>query len=287
MRRRTLVTGLTATLAPSSARTQEKWPVRPIRLVVPFAPGGTTDLVARVVAPAMSRTLGQQVVVENRAGAGGVLGADAVAKAPRDGYSLCIGTVSTHAIGPALLRRPPYSPEADFTPISMLGATPLAIFVLAGLQFSRLANVELTHVPYLGSAPSLQDLLAGRVHVLFDNIPTALSQVTAGTIRPLAVTATERSAALPAVPTTAEAGDPAFQVLSWTMLLGPASLAAPVTEVANAAVAAALADNAVRERFTEVSVDPRPGTPSDATQFLKAEVEKWIPLARASGLVLE
>lgn len=321
MRRRTFVAATAAALAPSSGRTQEKWPVRPVRVVVPFAAGGTTDLVARVVAPSMSRTLGQQIVVENRAGAGGVLGADAVAKAPRDGYSLGIGTVSTHAIGPALLRHPPYSPEADFTPIAMLGTTSLAIFVhpsigltvsdlvdkaraapgqlnygspgpgslghLAGLRFCRLANVDLTHVPYRGSAPALQDLLAGRVHVLFDNIPTALSQVAAGTVRALAVTSTERSAALPATPTTAEAGIPAFQILSWTMLLGPARLAAPVTEAANAAANTALADTVVRARFAEVSVDTLQGMPADAARFLKAEIEKWVPLAKASGVVVD
>lgn len=318
MRRRRLLAA--TALLPFAARAQEKWPARPVKLVVPFAAGGTTDLVARLVAPPMSQALGQQVVVDNKAGAAGMLGSDAVAKA-KDGYTLGIGTVSTHAIGPALMRQPPYRPDADFTPIAVVGTTPLAVFVhpsiatslaeladkarrkpgvynfgspgsgslghLAGVWFNTLSGGELVHVPYRGSGPALQDLLAGRVHVLFDNIPTALSQVQSGTVRALAVTAPTRAAVLPDVPSVREAGLPDFEILSWTMLVAPAATAATIIDTANAALNAALRDSAVRTRFAEAGVDGRGGPATDAATFLRTEIAKWQPIARRSGVVLD
>ncbi|MBI2741248.1 MAG: tripartite tricarboxylate transporter substrate binding protein [Rhodospirillales bacterium] len=318
MRRRSLVAA--TALLPFATRAQDKWPTRPVKLVVPFAAGGTTDLVARLVAPPMSQALGQQVVVDNKAGAAGMLGSDAVAKA-KDGFTLGIGTVSTHAIGPALMRQPPYRPDADFAPIAIVGTTPLAVFVhpsvattltgladkarrepgvynfgspgsgslghLAGVWFNTLTGAELMHVPYRGSSPALQDLLAGRVHVLFDNIPTALSQVQSGSVRALAVTAPTRAAVLPDVPSVREAGLPDFEILSWTMLLAPAATAATTIDAANAALNAAVRDAAVRDRFAEAGVDGRGGTASDAAAFLRVEIAKWQPIAKQSGVVLD
>jgi tripartite-type tricarboxylate transporter receptor subunit TctC len=318
MRRRSLVAA--AALLPLGARAQDKWPARPIKLVVPFAAGGTTDLVARLVAPPMSQALGQQVVVDNKAGAAGLLGSDAVAKA-KDGHTLGIGTVSTHAIGPALMRQPPYRPDADFAPIAVVGTTPLAVFVhpgiattlaeladkarrepgvynfgspgsgslghLAGVWFNALTGGDLVHVPYRGSGPALQDLLAGRVHVLFDNIPTALSQVLSGSVRALAVTASTRAAVLPDVPSVREAGLPDFEILSWTILLAPASTATATIDATNAALNAALRDSAVRSRFAEAGVDGRGGSAADAAAFLRTEIAKWRPIAKRSGVVLD
>lgn len=318
MKRRSLLAA--PVLLPFAAAAQERWPSRPVRLVVPFAAGGTTDLVARIVAPPMSQALGQQVVIDNKAGAGGLLGADAVAKA-RDGYTLGIGTVSTHAIAPALMRQPPYRPDTDFTPLAVVGTTALAVFVhpsmatslaefadkarrepgrynfgspgsgslghLAGVWFNALTGGELMHVPYRGSGPALQDLLAGRVHVLFDNIPTALSQTQAGSVRALAVTAPIRVALLPAVPTVREAGLPDFEILSWTMLLTPAAGPAAAVDAANAAVNVALRDDAVRARFAEAGVDVRGGSAAEAAAFLRTEIAKWQPIARRSGVVLD
>lgn len=318
MRRRSLVAA--ASLLPFATTAQDKWPTRPVKLVVPFAAGGTTDLVARLVAPPMSLALGQQVVVDNKAGAAGMLGSDAVAKA-KDGVTLGIGTVSTHAIGPALMRQPPYRADADFTPIALVGTTPLAVFVhpgvattlaeladkarrepgvynfgspgsgslghLAGVWFNALTGGELVHVPYRGSGPALQDLLAGRVHVLFDNIPTALSQVQSGSVRALAVTALTRAAVLPEVPSVRESDLPDFEILSWTMLLAPAATASTTIDAANAALNVAVRDPAVRSRFAEAGVDGRGGSATDAAAFLRAEIAKWQPIAKRSGVVLD
>ncbi|MBI3711032.1 MAG: tripartite tricarboxylate transporter substrate binding protein [Proteobacteria bacterium] len=301
---------------------QEKWPARPVRVVVPFAPGGTTDLIARVVAGPMSQTLGQQVIVDNRAGAGGALGADIVAKAPKDGYTLAVGTVSTHAIGPALMRSPLYKPDADFTPIAVMATTPIAVFVhrsvgavtlaelqektlahpgafnfgspgngslghLAGLWFNQLAGLDLTHVAYRGSAPALQDLLAGRIHVMFDNIPAALPHIASKDVAAVAVASPSRVSALPDVQTTVEAGFPTFQILTWTMLLAPAGTPAGVVAAANAAVNAALRDEKIRARLAEVSADARGGSPDEAATFLQAELAKWVPIAKGSGASME
>jgi tripartite-type tricarboxylate transporter receptor subunit TctC len=320
MRRRTALAGAVA-LAPSFVQAQARWPTRPVRLVVPFAPGGTTDLMARVAAPVMGNVLGQQVVIENKAGAGGILGADSVAKSARDGYTLGVGTVSTHAIGPAVLRHPPYAPDRDFTSIALLGTTPLAIFVhpsmgttleeflvkvrahpgqfhfgspgsgslghLAGVWFNQLAATDLIHVPYRGSSLSLQDLLAGRIQVLFENVPTAVTQVAAGTVNALAVTSTERVPTLSRTPTMAEAGIPAFQIRSWTMLFGPASLPREIVGAANDAANRALADGSVRQRLSEVSVDVQPTSPDEASRFLRSEIDKWAPIVRRSGTVID
>jgi tripartite-type tricarboxylate transporter receptor subunit TctC len=317
MKRRAL---LAAALLAPTARAETKWPARPIKLVVPFAPGGTTDLVARLIAPAMSEVLGQHVVVDNKAGASGTLGAASVAKA-RDDHTLCLGTVSTHALAPNLMRHPPYRPVIDFTAIALVATTPLAIFThtafaatlaelsdkarrepghhnfgspgsgslghLAGLWFNKLIGGELLHVPYRGSSPALQDLVAGRIQVLFDNIPTALAQVENGAVRALAVTAPARAGALAAVPTVGELGLPAFEILSWTMLLGPAALPGDIVARLNAAVASALSDTRVLKRLLEANVDPRGGQPADAARFLAAELAKWQPIATDSGVVLD
>ncbi|QQS13821.1 MAG: tripartite tricarboxylate transporter substrate binding protein [Rhodospirillales bacterium] len=320
--RRHLIKGSAAAWAvPGAASGQDSWPRRPIKLVVPFSAGGTTDFVARIFAPPMSGKLGQQIVVENKTGAGGTLGADAVAKASNDGYTMGIATVSTHAIAPALMRRPPYQPAVDFTPIATIATTAMAIFAnpavgttladlqtkakkdpgayyfaspgsgslghLAGLWFNELTGCDLTHVPYRGGSPALQDLIAGRVQVLFDNIPTALPQVESGSVRALAVTSPARSASLPSIPTTAEAGLPMFEILSWTMLVGAPNLGPEIVEAANAAVNAVISNPNVKERLAQSSVDVKGGSAKEAANFLKSELAKWAPIAKASKVILD
>lgn len=321
-RKRFLQAGLAASVAallPLRSVGQGRWPAGPVKLVVPFGAGGTTDLVARIVGARMADALGQPVVIDNRAGAGGAIGADAVAKAPKDGYTFGVGTVSTHAIAPAITRTLPYKVAQDFAPIAVMATTPIAIFVhptlnagslaelqrviqadpgrynfgspgngslghLAGVWFNQLAGTDLKHVPYRSSTPAMQDLLAGRVHVMFENIPTPLPHVRSGALRALAVLAPSRVAALPDVPTSTEAGMAQFQALTWTMLLAPAGTPPAVIAAANGAVNAAVRDAQVKARLAELSVDCQGGSPEEAARFLAAEGTKWEALARKSGV---
>lgn len=301
---------------------QARWPSGPVKFVVPFSAGGTTDAVARMVGARMSEILDQPIVIDNRAGAGGAIGADAVAKAPRDGHTLGIGTVSTHAIAPAIAKSLPYKADRDFVPMGMIATTPIAIFAhpslgaqtlaqlrtvlrdkpgqfnfgspgngslghLTGVWFNQLMQTDLRHVPYRSSTPALQDLLAGRVHIMFENIPTPLPHVRSGALRALAIMAPERVAVLPDVPTTAEAGFGDLQALSWTMLLAPAGTPADVVAAGNQALNQALHDEKLRARLKEVSVDARGGTADQAASFLKDEILKWGELARRSGASIE
>lgn len=311
-----------AGLAPLAAPAQSKWPSGPVKLVVPFAPGGTTDVVARLVGVRLSEVLGQPVVIDNRAGAGGAIGADAVAKAPKDGYTFGIATVSTHAIGPAIVKTLPYKADQDFAPVALIATTPIAIFVhpslgatnlaelrrvlkekpgqynfgspgngslghLAGVWFNQMMGTDLKHVAYRSSSPALQDLLAGRVHVMFENIPTPLPHVRSGALRAVAVMAPERVAVLPDVPTTVEAGLPEFQALTWTMLTAPAGTPAEVIQSANQALNTVLKDEKLRARLLEVSLDARGGSPEAATSYLRTEIVKWGGLAKKSGAVFD
>ena len=301
---------------PSAA--QSKWPAGPVKFVVPFGAGGTTDVVARLVGARMAEIMGQPVVIDNRAGAGGTIGADAVAKSPRDGYTLGIGTVSTHAIAPAVAKSLPYKADQDFVPMGLIATTPIAIFAhpsvgartlaelravlkekpgqfnfgspgngslghLAGVWFNQVMGTDLRHVPYRSSTPAMQDLLAGRVHVMFENIPTPLPHVRSGALRALAIMAPERVAVLPDVPTTAQAGFAELQALSWTMLLAPAGTPGDVVAAANQALNQALRDEKLRARLAEVSVSASGGSAEQAAAFLKEEMLKWGELARRSG----
>lgn len=324
-RKEFLKLGLTAAFGPMlplHAFAQGKWPAGPVKLVVPFTPAGTTDMVTRAVATALTDLTGQQFITENKAGAGGTIGADAVAKAPKDGYTLAIGTVSTHAIAPAVMRNLPYRPGSDFAPIGVMGTTPVAVFVhpsvgastlaelgavarakpgtinygspgigslghLAGAWFNRLAGATMNHIPYKGSSPAMQDLLAGRVHVMFENVPTPLQHVRSRALRALAIAAPSRAAVLPEVPTTAEAGFADLQLLTWTMLLAPAGTPQEVVTRLNVVLNGALRDERVRARLAELSVDVQGGTPEQAASLLHSEIGKWDMVAKQSGAVLE
>ena len=237
-------------LIATPSRAQTAWPSKPVRIVVPFAPGGTTDILARAMAPELSRAFGQQFVVENRAGAGGNIGADLVAKAPNDGYTLLMGTVGTHGINKSLYARMPYDPQKDFAPISLVAGVPNVMVVntekaaargiqnvadfirhakanpgklnmassgngtsihLAGELFKSMGGVFMTHFPYTGSGPALLALLAGDMDVMFDNLPSSMPHIKAGKLKALAVTSAQRSSALPDIPTVEQAGGAVFK----------------------------------------------------------------------------
>lgn len=261
-----------AAAGPATAQAQPTWPTRPVRIVVPFAPGGTTDILARAVAPELSKAFGQQFIVDNRAGAGGNVGAEIVARAPNDGYTLLMGTVGTHGINRALYARLPYDPIKDFVPITLVAAVPnvmemnadkaktmgirnVADFVkyakghpgqlnmassgsgtsihLAGELFKSMTGSYMTHIPYRGSGPALMDMVAGNADVMFDNLPSSMQQIKAGKLVALAVTSAKRSAALPDVPTVEEAGGPALKGFEASSWFGLLAPAGTSPEIVN------------------------------------------------------
>ena len=301
-----LLAGLVLAL-PAAA---QSWPVKPIKLVVPYAPGGTADILARAIGQHLSEKLGQPVVNENRPGAGTAIGADAVAKAAPDGYTLLLGTVSSHAMNPAITKVD-FDPIRDFTAIAGLASVPFILVVnpkveaqsvqellalakqkpgtinyasagngtsnhLAGKLLETLAEVEMVHVPYRGSAPALADVVAGHVQMMFDLSATALPQMKAKAIRGLAIASKTRSNLIPELPTVAESGVPGFETTSWFGIFGPANLPAEVTKRLHAEINSALATADLRERLaaqgSEPLVFPSPGAFGD---YVKAERERW------------
>ncbi len=305
-----------------AADARAEFPDRAVRLVVPFAAGGGTDIVARLVAARMAERLGQPVVVDNRAGGGGSVGSDAVAKARPDGHTLLMATVSTHAINPALQSRLPFDPIRDFAPVSLLVTVPGVAVVgasqpyrtagdlvaamrnrpwsvsygsqgiggighLMGEMFAREAAGQAVHVPYRGAAPAMQDLVGGRIDVVFDTLPGVASQIRAGTARPLVVASPTRLPALPDVPTGAEAGLPGFVAATWNALLAPAGTPPEIVRVLNAAAVDALRAPGMRERLTEMSAEVVGSTPDELGRFLREELARWGPIVEASGARLD
>jgi tripartite-type tricarboxylate transporter receptor subunit TctC len=303
---------------PASA---DRWPSRAVRLVVPFAAGGSTDVAARILAERMGQALGQPVVVENRAGSGGLIGADAVAKAEPDGHTLLMATTGLLAIAPHLYPQMPFDPARDFAPVSLAFATDLVIAVAnavpagtlaefvrhakerpgavsyassgagttthAATELFRLAaGVELLHVPYRGSGPAMNDLVAGNIQLMVDQIAGAIGQINDGRIRALAVTGAKRHALLPEVPTVGEAGLPAAQASSWGGVVAPAGTAGPVVAKANAAVRDAVAQPAVRQRMAAAGADPVTLSPAVFAAFIQAEREKWGRVVRDARITL-
>ena len=310
---------LLVALAPA-AFAQEPYPSKPIRMMVSFAAGGPTDIVARTMSARMSELLGQPIVVENRTGAGGNIGADVVAKAPADGYTLLMATVSTHAINPGLYRNMPYDPVRDFAPIGQVGVTPIVLAVhraipvqdvkglvaflranpgkysygssglgsilhLCGEAFkSAVGGLDIVHVPYRGSAPMMADLVGGQIAVAFDALPTVLPQLHAGTIRAIGAGMASRARALPDLPTLQEQGIAGFECYTWNAILAPAKTPERIVAQLANVMAQAMADPAVIKRLQDTGVDPTPGqTPEKTAEFIKAELAKWAPIIRASG----
>ena len=311
---------LPAVLAAPAARAQAAWPARPVRMVVPFAAGGSTDVSARLLVPKMSEILGQSVVIENRAGAGGTLGSDAVAKSPADGSAFVMGTVSTHVLAVGLYReRLPYDPVRDFVAVAptvlvpicitvhpSLGVTTLAQFIallkanpgkysygtggaggsahIAAVGFLNAIGAQAEHVPYRGSAPMLNDLLAGQVAMGFDTPALIAQHHNSGALRCLAIATDQHSSLMPGVPTATEAGLPGYKAYSWFGVFAPAGTPAPIVAKMNEAVRGAVTDPAIRARLVELELPPiEAGSPADFSAFLRSELDLWVPLVKASG----
>ena len=321
-----------ALLLPRSAHAQQPaaapagaWPNKPVRIVVPFAPGGTTDILARALTPDLSRVFGQQFVVDNRAGAGGNVGAEIVAKAPADGYTLLMGTVGTHGINRALYAKLPYDPIKDFVPVTLVAAVPNVMVMnvdkakslgitnvqdfirvakaspgkfnmassgngtsihLAGELFKSMTGTFMLHLPYRGSGPALLDLVGGNADVMFDNLPSSMAQIKAGKLTALAVTSSQRSGALPDVPTVEQAGGPTlkgYEASSWFGLLAPAGTPPEIVNRIQQEVAKALASPAMKERLMAQGAIPGGNTPAEFAKHIDAEHKKWAQVVKASG----
>ena len=325
MTNRRIILGLAATAALAlalPAGAQPAYPLRPISLVVPFPAGGSTDLVARVVAEKMSQDLGQQIVVENRGGAGGNVGSAAAAKADPDGYTLLMGTVATHALNPALYKKMPYDPVADFAPISLLVVVPNVLVVnpdfpakdvaeliallkaepgkysyassgngtplhLSGELFKSMAGVDMVHVPYKGAGPALVDVMGGHVPIMFDNLPSSTEHIKAGKLRGLAVTTAERAPSMPDLPTIAEAGLPGYETYTWNALFAPAGTPPEVVARINEAAVKALADPDVQAKLMGFGAVVDGSTPEELAAHVQAELAKWAPVVKASGAQID
>jgi tripartite-type tricarboxylate transporter receptor subunit TctC len=302
---------------------QNTWPAKPVRIVVPFAPGGTTDILARAVAPELSRAFGQSFFVENRPGAGGNLGADIVAKAAPDGYTLLMGTVGTHGINKALYEKMPFDPVKDFVPITLVAGVPnvmimntekaqamgisnVADFIkyakahpgqlnmassgngtsihLAGELFKSMSGIFMLHFPYRGSSPALLDMLGGTMDVMFDNLPSSMPHIKSGKLKALAVTSSQRSAVLPDVPTVEEAGHlKGFEASSWFGLLAPAGTPPDIVNRIQQETAKALNTPAIKEKLLSQGAIPSGNTPAEFARLIDSEIAKWAQVVKVSG----
>jgi tripartite-type tricarboxylate transporter receptor subunit TctC len=316
--RRATLGGLAAIAASRIGRAQA-YPTRPIRWICAWTPGGANDLVSRMLADDLSRRLGQPVTVENRSGAGGTIGTDAVAKAAPDGYTLTLGAPGTHSTAPSIVPNLPYDPLRDFTPVSLVARVPNVLVVradmpvdtvaaliargkaassglsyasvgngsmqhLSGAVFGKAAGLSLVHVPYRGTAPALVDLVGGRIDFAFESMAGVLPLVRDGKLRPLAVTTPVRSSLMPEVPTMAEAGVPAVEVSIWLGVFGPGGMPAPVVQVLNQAIVAGLQAPEARERLRQLGADPVGSSPEELGRFLASEITRWAAVIRQEGL---
>lgn len=296
---------------------EPNWPARPVRLVVGFAAGGATDVLARLVAAKLGEGLRQPVVVDNRAGASSNVGAEAVARAAPDGYTLYVYTIA-NTINASLYDKLGYDPVKDFEPVGMIARIPNVLVVnpklpvksvadyvrfakdspagvtfassgsgssihLSGEIFRMRSGATMLHVPYRGSAPAITDLLGGQVQSMFDNTPSALPHIKAGKLRAIAVTSAQRSPLLPDVPTVAESGFPGFDVQSWFAIAAPAGTPKPVVDKLNAALNKALAAPDVRQRMQELAAKPEPGTPEQCRSVVLSEIRRWHDVVQQSG----
>jgi tripartite-type tricarboxylate transporter receptor subunit TctC len=324
--RRQFTTAAAALAAlPLAARAQGAWPARPVRIVVPFAAGGTTDILARALAPELQKAFGQPFVIDNKPGAGGNNGAAEVAKAAGDGHTLLMGTVGTHAINASLYPKMPYDHVKDFVPITLVAGVPNVLVMnpanaqrlgvnsvpdfikalkanpgrinmassgngtsihLAGELFKTMTGTFMVHIPYRGSGPALIDLMGGTMDVMFDNLPSALPHIRSGKLKALGVTSAQRSAALPDLPTIAEAGGPTlkgFEASSWFGLLAPAGTPADIATRIQVETARAIATPALKERLQAQGAIPSGMPPAEFVRFIDAETKKWARVVKASG----
>ena len=300
------------------AQTNSSWPRETIRIVVSFTPGGAPDTLARVLAEDWQKTLGVPILVDNRPGHGGNIGADLVAKSNPDGYTLLIGTVGIHAINGALYEKLPYDPIADFTPISFLASTPNVLIVnkqlgvqslkelitlakskpneltfgssgtgtsihMSGELFKDLASVQIRHIPYKGRAQSLPDLVSGRISMLFDNLASAQPLIRANEVIALGVTTLKRSPSAPDIPTLAEQGLRGFEAVSWFSLMAPAKLPKEIQARLNQLTVQTLSKPEIRSRLSNGGLDPNPGSPEELSRYIQQEASKWRKIVQQSG----
>jgi len=314
---RNVLAGLVLALIAGAVAAQP-WPSKPIKWVIPFAPGGTTDILARTIGEKLSVALGQPIIVDNKPGAGGGVGADQVAKSPADGYTIMGGTISTHAINASLYSNLPYDPVRDFAPITLIVRVPNMLVVnpelpakdvreliallkanpgkysfassgngtsqhLSGELFKTMTGVEMQHIPYRGSPPALADVVGGQVAMTFDNITTAWPLVKGGKLRALAVTTAKRSPIAPDVPTLAESGLPGYEIGSWQGVFAPAGVSTEIVKRLNAEIVRIINAPDVRQKLVDMGAEPAPNTPEEFAAMVKAEVAKWADVVRKSG----
>jgi tripartite-type tricarboxylate transporter receptor subunit TctC len=312
------LTVLFCSLAAINGALAQTYPAKPAKLLVGFAAGGATDITARIVAAKVSEIWGQQLIVENRPGAGGTLAADLAAKAPADGYTLFACAIGSHGIAPALFKKLPYDHIRDFAPISLLGTTPNVMVVHPSVSarsvaefiayakgnpgkinygsagagssphlsvelFKLMTGINMVHVPYKGGSQGLTDLLGGQIQMMITNVPSQLASIRAGKIRALAVTTTRRAAQLPHLPTMAEAGVPDYEVTVWYGMCAPAGLAKLLVERLNTDVVKALNSPETQQRLADQGIDAAPMTPDQFAAFIRAETAKWAKVVRDSG----
>jgi tripartite-type tricarboxylate transporter receptor subunit TctC len=317
-----MLTGFLTALICAPVLAQADYPNRPIRLVVPYAPGGVSDITGRIVAQKMTELLGQSVVVENRAGAGGMLGTGSVAKAEPDGYTIVLSSLSAYAIGPRLVKAPLYDPIKDFTAIAPVALSPTILTVSPSLPFKNLKEViahakanpgkltygssgigsvahisaevlrastgiDLVHVPYKSAAQAYPDVMSGSVSMVFDALPSAIQHIKAGKVRPIAVMSERRASLVPDVPTFAEAGYPEATLRLWVGLHGPANLPAPIVQKLSDTAAKVVAAPDVRERFTAVGADGYFTTPREFSEMVRGDVERLGKMMASAGIKAE
>ncbi|MDI3382070.1 Bug family tripartite tricarboxylate transporter substrate binding protein [Xenophilus aerolatus] len=317
LRRAALALALVSPLLAAAA----DFPAKPIRFIVPYTAGGTTDLVARTVGQRVGEKLGQPVVIENRGGAGGNIGMDAVAKAPADGYTIGFGAISTNALNPHIYKSMAFDPRKDFTAIGLLGTSTIVLEVpaaspiksvpdliaaakktpglpyatagagtsmnLAGVMFAQMTGTQLTHVAYKGSGPAITDMLGGTVGVMFDNLPASLPHIQAGRLRALAVAGPSRSPALPEVPTIAEAGLKGYALEPWFGVYGPANLPPAIVKTLNQAFNEALAEPGIRDKLLQAGFTPRGSSAEDLAKLTQSEYQRLGDVARQAGMTAD
>ncbi len=313
-------------VAPGLTWAQAGWPSKPVRFVVPYPPGGPLDAVARLLADKLREPLGQPVVVENKPGAGGNIGADFVAKAAPDGHTLVMGAVATHAINPALFPKLPYDPVRDFAPVTLVASVPNVLVLnseraaqigirsvqdllgyarahpgrlnfasggngsaghLAGELFKSMARVSMVHIPYAGAAPAQLGLLAGQTDLMFDNLASATPNIRAGRLKALAVTTEKRAGSFPDLPTLAEAGLAGFDINTWFGVLAPAGTPPEIVRRLNAEFVRALQSPEVRERLARMGAEPAPTTPEQFAALIQRDLRKYAQIVKVSGATVD
>jgi tripartite-type tricarboxylate transporter receptor subunit TctC len=306
-----------------STQAQQAYPSRPITVVVPFAAGGPTDVLARILGQHMSQTLGQQIVVENVTGGGGSIGSARVAKAASDGYTFVLGNLGTHAAAVGLYKNLAYDPRVDFEPVMLVATTPMALVVrknfpadtlkdftaycaahpgkvtfgsagtgsashLTYLLYTHLTKLDIQHVPYRGLSQAVNDLLSGQIDMMFDQVVSATPHILAGGVKPITVTAPSRAPSIPNVPSSTEAGLPELQTSVWTAAFAPKGTPQPIIAQLNSALDKAMHDETIRKRLAQLGADqppPEQRTPQALGNLVRNEVDRWVPLIQAAGAV--